>query len=214
MRSNKYVTIVLTGISLTGCYTNWKSFQYISNTFNVQDNLFNILIKDSLFTAICCALYSCKSIVSIINEDILRNNLGCSLVFFGLYCPSKMGPVTSFMISLRRFVQIKYRHFSMSSIRINHGTTFVMCTVAIFHLVFILVSAYGDLGIFYFIDACLECNEEHLDHHEVMKIENDILSNHCAIIFSGFDLALFSTPNPHFPVPHHHSRHQNSLSHS
>ena len=167
MRSNKYVTIVLTGISLTGLYTNWKSFRYISNTFNVQDNLFNILIKDSLFTAICCGLYFCKSVVSIIDEDILRTKLGCSLVFYGLYLPSKMGPVTSFMISLRRFVQIKYKHFSMNSIWINRGTTLVMLGVAIFHLVFILVSSYEDLGIFYFIDACLNCSELHLDHHEV-----------------------------------------------
>ena len=93
--------------------------------------------------------------------------MGCSLVFYGLYLPSKMGPVTSFMISLRRFVQIKYKHFSMNSIWINRGTTLVMLGVATFHLVFILVSSYEDLGIFYFIDACLNCSELHLDHHEV-----------------------------------------------
>ena len=39
--------------------------------------------------------------------------------------------------------------------------------MAIFHLVFILFSSYEDLGIFYFIDACLKCSELHLDHHEV-----------------------------------------------
>ena len=108
MWSNKWVSLALTGVSGLAICTNFKSYLYIKHTFNVKDNLFNILSKDSLATGTLTILYFVANIIHLVNEDALKSKIGCGFSFIGLWLPSMMGPFWSLLISLRRFVQLRY----------------------------------------------------------------------------------------------------------
>ena len=99
---------LLTGISGFSTFSNFKSFAYIRKTFDTTNNLFNILAKDSLVSAIGSGIYCTTNIIKLWDEDLLTSDLGCVAHFIGLYLPTMLGSVSSLLISVRRFIQLKY----------------------------------------------------------------------------------------------------------
>ena len=141
MWSSKTYAVVLTGLSGIGTLTNFTSFFYIEKTFDTNVNVFSILAKDSLANGVCCGLYFITNIINIADEDLLRSKIGCNVYCYGIFVPSMLGPVTSMMISLRRFFQLKFPTLVQDnskvverSVCIGIGAVFVFCIV---HLSFL-----------------------------------------------------------------------------
>ena len=82
--SNSWVNFAFVAISSIGFIANLKGFKYITETFNVSDNLFNILAKDAMITTIMNGFYGVGSFVMIVNRDFLKTKLACtSLIIVG-----------------------------------------------------------------------------------------------------------------------------------
>ena len=82
--SNRWVNYAFVAVSGFGFIINFKGFKYITKTFNVNDNLFNILAKDAIITTILNGLYSLESLLMLINEDFFKTRMACaSLVLIG-----------------------------------------------------------------------------------------------------------------------------------
>ena len=82
--SNAWVNYAFVGISGFGFAANFKGFKYITQTFNVSDNLFNMLAVDSMITTTLNGLWSIGSLIMIINRDVLKTSFACtSLMVIG-----------------------------------------------------------------------------------------------------------------------------------
>ena len=155
MWSSKTYAVVLTGISGIGTLTNFTSYFYIKKTFDTNVNVFSTLAKDSLANGVCCGLFFITNIINISDEDVLRSKIGCNFFAYGIFVPTMLGPVTSMMISLRRFFHLKFPTLVQDnskvverSVNIGIGTVSVFCIV---HLSFL----QND-----FTDLCLGAKEE------------------------------------------------------
>ena len=156
MWSSKIYSYLLTGIAAIGVITNFKCFKYIKKTFDTKGNVFYILAQESLATSINSALYLITNIVSFINEDLMKNKIGCAIHFSGIYLPTVVGPVSSFMISLRRFVQLKYpTKVPHNSEWVNIAVSAIMTFVSFYYLTYMWVNTFLDLKNFNFIEQCL-----------------------------------------------------------
>ena len=155
MWSNPVYSYLLTIISGLGTFTNLKSFAYVTKTFDTTNNLFNILAKDSLAAALCSAIYCATNIIKLINEDLLKSQFGCVVHFAGMYLPAVLGPISSLLISLRRFVQLKYPNaISPKSLRCNLIVNLILTTSAIYYSVILLLDTFNDFKVSGFISLC------------------------------------------------------------
>ena len=155
MWSNPLYSYLLTIISGLGTLTNLKSFAYVTKTFDTRNNLFNILAKDSLVAAICSAVFFATNVIKLINDDLLKSKLGCVVHFAGIYLPTMLGPVSSLLISLRRFIQLKSPNATApNSLRCNHIVNVILIICAIYHLLFLLFDTFNDNKAFRFIAHC------------------------------------------------------------
>ena len=156
MWSNKWVSLAFIGISGLAIYTNFKSYRYIRHTFNVKDNLFNILSKDSLSTGTLTILYFVANIIHFVNEDALKSQIGCRFTFIGIWLPSMMGPFWSLLITLRRFVQLRYPNsVPNNSPKINCLASLIMTIVAFYYMTILMIDLLKDVRHFNFIEHCL-----------------------------------------------------------
>ena len=155
MWSNPVYSYLFTIISGFGTFTNLKSFAYITQTFDTTNNLFNILAKDSLATAICSAIYCATNIIKLINQDLLKSKFGCVVNFAGVYLPTVLGPLSSLLISLRRFVQLKYPNaIPHNSLRCNLMVNVILTISTIYYLSYLLLDTFNDIKGFNFIEHC------------------------------------------------------------
>ena len=155
MWSNPVYSYLLTIISGLGTFTNLKSFAYVTKTFDTTNNLFNILAKDSLAAALCLAFFCATNIIKLINEDLLKSQFGCVIHFAGIFLATLLGPVSSLMISLRRFVQLKYPNaISPRSLRCNLIVSLILTISAIYYLVIVLLDTLNDFKGFNNISLC------------------------------------------------------------
>ena len=144
MWSNPVYSYLLTIISGLGTFTNLKSFAYVTKTFDTTNNLFNILAKDSLAAALCSAIYCATNIIKLINEDLLKSKFGCVVHFAGIYLPTMLGPISSLLISLRRFVQLKYPNaIPHNSLRCNLMINVILTISAIYYLSYLLLDTFN-----------------------------------------------------------------------
>ena len=155
MWSNQVYSYLLTGISGFGTFSNFKSFAYIRKTFDTTNNLFNILAKDSLITAISSGIYCITNFIKLLDEDLLTSKLGCVAHFTGLYLPTMLGPVTSLMISVRRFIQLKYPNaIAHNSQRANLMMSAILTLMALFYWGFLVFDTFTESKGFNFIEVC------------------------------------------------------------
>ena len=161
MWSNKWVSLALTSISSLAICTNFKSYQYIKHTFNTKDNLFNILSKDSLATGTLTILYFVANIIHFVNEDALKSKIGCGFTFIGIWLPSMMGPFWNLLITLRRFVQLRYPNFvPNNSPQINCLASLLMTIVAFYYMTILMIDLLKDERHFNFVEHCLGHQEK------------------------------------------------------
>ena len=155
MWSNQVYSYLLTGISGFGTFSNFKSFAYIRKTFDTTNNLFNILAKDSLATAICSGIFCTTNIIKLLDEDLFTSELGCVVHFAGVYLPGMLGPVSSLMISVRRFVQLKYPNsIAHNSQRANLMVSALLALMAFIYLSFLVFDTFTESKGFNFIEVC------------------------------------------------------------
>ena len=87
---NRWVNYAFIVISGLGFFTNFKD---ITETFNVSDNLFNILAKDAMITTTLNGFYSIGSLIMIIDKEAFSTRLACaSLVLIG-FLPMVTGKI-------------------------------------------------------------------------------------------------------------------------
>ena len=89
--ANLWVNYAFVGISGLGFAANFKGFKYISKTFNVNDNLFDILAKDAMITTILNGLFSIVSLIMIIDRDIIRSKFTCASLILVGFLPCTTG---------------------------------------------------------------------------------------------------------------------------
>ena len=155
MWSNPVFSYLLGFISALSTFTNLKSFAYVTKTFDTTNNLFNILAKDSLAAASCSAIYCATNIIKLINEDLLKSQFGCVVHFAGIYLPTLLGPISSLLISLRRFVQLKSPNAILhNSLRGNLMVNVILTISALYYLSYLLVDTFEDVKGFNFIEHC------------------------------------------------------------
>ena len=155
MWSNQVYSYLFTGVSGFGVYLNLKSFAYVRKTFDTTNNLFNILAKDSLVTAVCSGIFCFTNLRMLFDEELLTNKLGCAAHFAGVYLPSMLGPVSSLLISLRRCVQLKYPNaIAHDSPRVNLMSTVALIVMAIYSLSYMIFDTLTDRKTFKFIVVC------------------------------------------------------------
>ena len=156
MWSSKTYSLILTGISGFATLSNLVSFDYIKKTFDTRGNVFYILAQDSLTTALGSGLYFITNVINLIDEDVLKNKIGCVVHFIGLYLPCMLGATTTLMISLRRFVLLKYPALLPHNSRmVNWIASITIAFVSVYFLVILLLSTWMDLKNFDFIEHCL-----------------------------------------------------------
>ena len=155
MWSNKTYSYLLIGISGFGTLSNYKCFKYIKKTFNTNLNVFNILAQDSLTTCLCTGLYFITNILSFAKEDLLTGKIGCVIRFVGIYLPIVLGPLSSLMVSMCRFLQLKYPSIaSMKTKSINRMTKVVTLCVSLYYLGHLILDTYLDMKNYNFIEVC------------------------------------------------------------
>ena len=155
MWSNPLYSYLLTIISGLGTLTNLKSFAYVTKTFDTRNNLFNILAKDSLVAAICSAIFFATNLIKLINGDLLKSKLGCVVHFAGIYLPTMLGPVSSLLISLRRFIQLKSPNaIAPNSLKCNYIVNVILIICAIYYLALLLFDTFYDFKAFKFLLHC------------------------------------------------------------
>ena len=89
--SNRWVNYAFIGISGFGFITNFKGFKYITETFNVNDNLFNILAKDAMITTTLNGVYSIGSLIMIIDQEVFSTRLACASLVLSGFLPMVTG---------------------------------------------------------------------------------------------------------------------------
>ena len=173
--SNSWVNNAFVGISGFGFAANFIGYKYIIRTFNVDDNLFNFLAKDALLTTVLNGLYSIGSLIMIINRDVLKGRIACaSLILIGFlpmvtgkynlprfFLPKYklviLGPFVSFMISLRRFIKMKYPDLlERNSFIASIGNPFIILLVIAYYVILVYLSTFLDWRAFNFVQLCLD----------------------------------------------------------
>ena len=155
--SNSWVNYAYLCISGFGFAANFKGYKYITRTFNVNDNLFNILAKDALITTVLNGLYSIGSFIMITNRDVLKGRIACaSLILIG-FLPMVTGPFVSFVISLRRFIGMKYPDLlKQNSFIANIGNPLIILFVIAYYVILVYLSTFRDWRAFNFVQLCLD----------------------------------------------------------
>ena len=151
MPETKWYSYLFSGISGLGIITNFKSFKYITRTFQTTDDLFSILAKDSLISTLCSGLYFITNTIRIITPEYLKNKPGCIVQFLGIYIPGVIGPAISSYISLHRYVALK----NQKQISYPWLGSMVIMLVMLYHLTIIFLFTYTEMRNFGFIEACL-----------------------------------------------------------
>ena len=177
MWSREWIPYVLTSISGIGIITNLRSFRFIRATFNVQDNLFNILAKDSVIAASCLILqFATDLIIPYVESDWVRNEYGCVLSHYGSFVSMLMGPPIAVLISSRRLIQLKYPTLiKLNSRGFNIFSTIVMSFVAVYYLAFMIIDLNLDLQEFHYIGFCLGVLDEWIKEDKV-RVRSYIIS--------------------------------------
>ena len=156
MWSNQVCSYLFTGISGLGVFLNFKSFAYIRKTFDTTNNLFNILAKDALATGICSGIFCTTNLIMLFNEELLTDKVGCAMHFAGAYLPAVLGPVTSLLISLRRFLQLKYpTTIALNSSKVNLISTVILIATSIYHWSYMFFDILTGRKAFNFAQVCL-----------------------------------------------------------
>ena len=144
MWAREWIPYCFISISGAGIVANLTSCNFIRTTFNTKDNLFNILVKDSLITALGLTLQFVTELLMILNPEWLQNELGCVISHYGGFLATFIGPLVTVLISSRRFIQIKYPHLiKINSVAFNTFTTTILSIFAIYHLLFNIIDVYG-----------------------------------------------------------------------
>ena len=155
MWSSQVYSYLLTGISGLGTFSNFKSFSYIRKTFDTTNNLFHLLATDSMTTAICSGIFCTTSLIKLFDEDLFTSKAGCIAHFAGLYIPGMLGPVSSLLISVRRFIQLKYpMAIAHNSQRANVAFSAILTLMAICYLSFLIFDTSSEAKGFNFIEVC------------------------------------------------------------
>ena len=167
MWSQEWIPYVLTSISGLGIVANLSSYRFIRTTFNINDNLFNILAKDSLITALCTILQLTTDLLMMAAPGLLRNELGCLLNNYGGLLATFIGPAVTVLISSRRFIQIKYPLLiKINSKVFNIFTSIGLLLVALYHLIFSITDMYWKLQQYSYYGLCLGDLDEWPSHHD------------------------------------------------
>ena len=104
---------------------------------------------------ICSAIFSATNFINLINENLLKSKLGCVVHFAGIFLPLVLGPVSSLLISLRRFVQLKSPNaISPKSLRCNLIVNLILTISAIYYLAILLFDTFSHFKGFNFINHC------------------------------------------------------------
>ena len=161
MWSREWIPYVLTSFSGVGILANLSSYRFIKSTFNVSDNLFNILVKDSLLTTLCLTLQFITNFVLLVSPELLRNEFGCFLNHIGSNLATLIAPLMTILISIRRFIQVKNPNLIKLNSRVfNTFTTVVLSLAAIYLLTFNAINVYWDQKNFHYIGLCLGVLDE------------------------------------------------------
>ena len=159
MWSGKTYSFILTVISGFGTFFNLKCFDYVKKTFDTKVNVFYILAQDSLTTAVGSGLFFITNLINLIDEDVLKSKTGCVSHFLGLYLTCMLAPTSTLMISLRRFVLLKYPTLvPHNSTLANLIASIALATVGIYYFTFLILSILLDLKNVIFIEQCLGNN--------------------------------------------------------
>ena len=168
MWSRQWVPYVLAVLSGTGIVTNLNSFRYIKRTFNTKDNLFNILLKDSLLATLCACIQFATDLIFLSDLELMRTRIGCILNHYGAYLAVIIGPLITVLISFRRFIQLKYPTWiKIDSRRFNIFTTVSVLLAAFYHLGFLFADTFGDLHQMNYILLCLGTLDDWLENESV-----------------------------------------------
>ena len=168
MRSQEWVPYVLASLSGIGIVTNVNSFLYIKNTFNAKDNLFNILIKDALLASFCACLQFSTDLMFLADLEFMKTKVGCILNYCGVFLAVIIVPLIALLISLRRFIQLKYPTlFKIDSKRFNIFTTVSMTLASVYYLSFLIADTRGDLHQIDYILLCLGTIDDGLKYEPV-----------------------------------------------
>ena len=139
MWSSKIYGILLAGISGIGALTNFKSFLFIKATFNLDLNIFHIIEKDAMINAFCCGLFCLMNICNTLYGELFGASL-CNLFCIGLMVPCFLGPLTSFMMSMCRWFQLRVPPlFAEDSKRVNTGINCAIVAVLSYCLAHLLL---------------------------------------------------------------------------
>ena len=130
MWSREWIPYVLTSFSGIGILANLSSYRFIKSTFNVSDNLFNILVKDSLLTTLCLTLQFITNFVLLVSPELLRNEFGCFLNHIGSNLATLIAPLMTILISIRRFIQVKNPNLIKLNSRVFNTFTTVVLSLA------------------------------------------------------------------------------------
>ena len=175
MWSNKTYSFLLIGISGFGTFSNFKCFKYIKKTFDTKGNVFYILALDSLINCFCNGLYFVTSSINLVNEDLLRNKIGCIIDISGNYLPPALTAVISLMISLCRFVQLKYPTVvPYNSVGVRSMINVVIGTSTVYYLTFFFLSTFLDMKNTNYLELCQGHNTSTKEISQVSKILKDI----------------------------------------
>ena len=156
MWSHKIYAYLYTGISGIGTFSNLKCFQYMRKTFNGKGAVFNILADDSLATAVGTGFFFITNIISLVEEDFFKSKMGCAIHQSGLYLPIVLGPVSSLMISMCRFIHLRFPATARSnSEAIKKIVKCVMILASSYYMTFMCVDTYLEGKSYNFIELCL-----------------------------------------------------------
>ena len=178
MWSREWVPYVFTSLSGIGIITNYSSFRYIRRTFNTKDNLFNILIKDSLLATLLACLQFVTDLILLLDFEFMRSKFGCILNQYGAYMGVMIGPVITLLISLRRYIQLRYTKLvKIDSKPLNMLTSVVMILAGVYSFVFSLVDTFGDLHQIRYMGLCLGNLNDWLMNEQVSETTDSIFQS-------------------------------------
>ena len=155
MWSNKTYSFLLLGISGIGTFSNFKCFKYIKKTFDTKGNVFYILVLDSLINCSCNGLYFATSSINLVNEDLINNKVGCIIQMSGNFLPSTLAPVISLLISLCRYVQLKYPLLvPYNSVLVKRLINVVIGAGTVYYLSFLFLDTFLDMKNLNYLEQC------------------------------------------------------------
>ena len=192
MWSREWIQYALTSISGIGIIANLSSYRFIWTTFNTNDNLFNILAKDSLITALCTILQFTTDLLMMAAPDLMRNEWGCLLNHYGGLLATFIGPAVAVLISSRRFIQIKYPVLiKINSKKFNMLTSIALLLVALYHLIFSTVDMYWNQQQYRYYGLCLGDLDQWSSQHDKRISTFLLFFPNLALMFTAICLDFF-----------------------